>query len=137
VKPETKFSNVLVPVLRKAAWFVQRIESGETGNGVPDLYVAKDGFTAWIELKVMDTEWPTANKIPLRPAQWPWLHTHAEHGGVSLLGVKLLNGYVFCRESDVYSTEVSTYRFKKERRSILWLIHLDGGLLDKWLLANE
>lgn len=52
-----------------------RIESGGTGNGIPDMYVVARGYSFWIEFKNMrndsikDNEW----NITWRPGQQAWL----------------------------------------------------------------
>lgn len=132
MKPETKFSNYLIPLLRTVGWFVQRIESGETGSGIPDTYLTKDGVSGWLELKIMDVNWPTDKKVPFRPGQWPWLHTNASHGGRSWLAVKLNNGYVFC---EIHDVTPETYQIKKEGRSLLYLPKMNITVLDRWLLS--
>lgn len=73
---EAAFSKALVTAMRNKGIFVQRIESGETGKGIPDLFVITQGTPMWIELKrVHDT---CSNKpyveIPWRPGQQAWLH---------------------------------------------------------------
>lgn len=49
---EAEFSKAVVVLLRGAGWFVQRIETGTTGKGVPDIYAISPTRTpVWIELK--------------------------------------------------------------------------------------
>lgn len=72
---EAAFSKALVTAMRNKGIFVQRIESGETGKGIPDLFVITKGTPMWIELKrVHDT---CSDKksvvIPWRPGQQAWL----------------------------------------------------------------
>jgi hypothetical protein len=56
------------------AILVQRIESGETGRGIPDLYIRTQKREIWIELKnsykqsIFDSKW----KIGWRPGQQAW-----------------------------------------------------------------
>lgn len=133
IKPETKFANALCPKLRERGWFVQRIESGETGSGIPDIYLSKGSVQAWLELKAMDVMWPTDMKIDFRPGQWPWLHTNAQHGGTSYLGVKVSNGYVFSTIHDVDPT----YHIQKAGRPILYLPTFNVATLDLWLLGRR
>ena len=73
---EAAFSKALVTAMRNKGIFVQRIESGETGKGIPDLFVITKGTPMWIELKrIHDT---CSNKryveIPWRPGQQAWLY---------------------------------------------------------------
>lgn len=74
---EAAFSNAFVKHLRKYNWFVQRIESGTTGRGVPDIYcISPKGNAFWFELKRvhMNAFGRTALSIPWRPGQQAWLH---------------------------------------------------------------
>lgn len=73
---EAAFSKALVTAMRNKGIFVQRIESGETGKGIPDLFVITKGVPMWIELKRVhgtcsDKSYFT---IPWRPGQQAWLH---------------------------------------------------------------
>lgn len=61
----------------------QRIETGGTGLGTPDLNVCDDGFEFWIELKVC-----AGLKIGLRPEQISWHLKRHEAGGASFILVR-------------------------------------------------
>jgi hypothetical protein len=136
-KPESHFKGYIRPKLRQYGWFDQPIESGETGSGIPDDYLLKQGISIWCEFKVMHCNWPTAKHVPFQPAQWPWLHTHERHGGVSIVGVKLDNGYVFARIYDIVSGSDDRYYIKERGASVLYLTRLDMGVLDRWLLSQR
>ena len=73
---EAAFSKALCTAMRNRGIFVQRIESGETGKGIPDLFVITKGTPMWIELKrVHDTcSRRQVVAIPWRPGQQAWLH---------------------------------------------------------------
>lgn len=58
---------------------IQRIESGGTCAGIPDLFVYADE-PAWVELKILK-----ARKVPFRPGQFNWLTDYHDRGGLSLL----------------------------------------------------
>lgn len=74
---EAAFSKVLVTSMRNRGWFVQRIESGETGKGIPDIYaVSIEGAAYWLELKRVHKSIgrnPIV-EIPWRPGQQSWLN---------------------------------------------------------------
>lgn len=73
---EAEFSHAVVKHLRKKGWFVQRIETGAIGRGVPDIYcVAPNGVPLWLELKRVhsDVRGLDRAKIPWRPGQQAWL----------------------------------------------------------------
>jgi len=56
---------------------LQRIETGMTGAGVPDVNGCAKGKEFWIELK----EIHSGNQLTLRPMQISWLAKRASHGG--------------------------------------------------------
>ena len=56
---------------------LQRIETGMTGAGVPDVNGCAWGKEFWVELK----EIHSGNKLTLRPMQVSWLAKRAMHGG--------------------------------------------------------
>ena len=56
---------------------LQRIETGMTGAGVPDVNGCAKGKEFWIELK----EIHSGNALTLRPMQISWLAKRALHGG--------------------------------------------------------
>lgn len=79
---EAAFSKALCTAMRAKGIFVQRIESGETGKGIPDLFIITKGVPMWIELKrVHDT---CSDKqfleIPWRPGQQAWLNDVQSRG---------------------------------------------------------
>lgn len=83
---EAAFSKALVTAMRNKGIFVQRIESGETGKGIPDLYVITKGVSMWIELKRIHGT--CSNKqyveIPWRPGQQAWLYDARARGVVTM-----------------------------------------------------
>jgi len=64
-------------------WHWQRIETGGTGLGIPDLNGCSDGTEVWIEAKVA-TGW----KPTVRPEQVAWLERRYRHGGRVFLAVR-------------------------------------------------
>ena len=56
---------------------LQRIETGITGSGVPDVNGCKKGKEFWVELK----EIHSGNSLTLRPMQVSWLAKRAMYGG--------------------------------------------------------
>lgn len=78
-KSEAEFSKAFCLHLRKKGWFVQRIESGLTGKGIPDIYaVSPNNVPWWFELKRNRGEEICRATNPVyihwRPGQQPWLH---------------------------------------------------------------
>lgn len=76
-KNEAMFSRAVCEELRKKGYFVQRIESHETGKGIPDIYaISPTGQAVWIELKRAHKNSPVVeDKVQWRPGQQAWLHT--------------------------------------------------------------
>ena len=71
---EAAFSRALVASLRRHKWFVQRIESGTTGKGIPDIYaVSPKGQAMWLELKVIPGNNTQILNVPWRPGQQSWM----------------------------------------------------------------
>ena len=62
---------------------VQRIETGGTAKGVPDVNICYKGKETWIELKSI-----TGNKLTLTEFQIVWMHNRCKSGGKCLILVK-------------------------------------------------
>ena len=77
-KTEHDFSKSLSDRLAKARLMVTRIESHNTGNGIPDIFVCGRGLDTWLELKndpklsIKDK----AIKVAWRPGQIAWMYTY-------------------------------------------------------------
>ena len=80
---EAEFSKAICNTLRKRGWFVQRIESGTTGRGIPDIYaISPTNQPVWLELKRERVEIGYTSApvyIHWRPGQQAWLHEVAIH----------------------------------------------------------
>lgn len=73
---EAAFSKAVVTYLRKQGYFVQRIESGLTGRGIPDIYcITPTGVPIWLELKREHCSalYGMDVYISWRPGQQSWL----------------------------------------------------------------
>lgn len=81
-KNEAAFSKALCQALRKHNYFVQRIESGTTGKGIPDIYcVAANGKDIWLELKRVHKKCSNnVETISWRPGQQAWLNEISRRG---------------------------------------------------------
>lgn len=77
-KTEHDFSKSLSDRLAKARLMVTRIESHNTGNGIPDIFVCGRGLDTWLELKndpklsIKDKQ----IKVAWRPGQVAWMYTY-------------------------------------------------------------
>lgn len=77
-KTEHEFSKSLSDRLAKAGLMVTRIESHNTGNGIPDMFVCGRGLDAWLELK-NDPKLSIKDKVikvAWRPGQVAWMYTY-------------------------------------------------------------
>ena len=77
-KTEHEFSKSLSDRLAKAGLMVTRIESHNTGNGIPDIFVCGRGLDTWLELK-NDTKLSIKDKVikvAWRPGQVAWMYTY-------------------------------------------------------------
>lgn len=83
---EAAFSKALCTAMRAKGIFVQRIESGETGKGIPDLFVITKGTPMWIELKRIHGTCSDKRtlEIPWRPGQQAWLNDVSHRGVICL-----------------------------------------------------
>lgn len=77
---EKNFSEYIRAKLRAAGFLCQRIESGSTGLGIPDMYVQGHGTDYWIETKFMRRAYPTGEaKVSWRGGQQAWAKEYAQH----------------------------------------------------------
>ena len=77
-KTEHNFSKSLSDRLTKAGLMVTRIESHNTGNGIPDMFVCGRGLDTWLELK-NDPKLSVKDKVikvAWRPGQVAWMYTY-------------------------------------------------------------
>jgi hypothetical protein len=101
-RTESRFRNVWSQILRNEEFEIQPIESGSTGNGVPDAYFSsyKYNMKGWIELKNMD-ELKDMNRIDFRPGQLSWLKRFYKAGSMCVLGVAFNQGVVYFANADI------------------------------------
>ena len=57
---------------------VQRIETGSTGRGIPDINLCYQGYEFWIELKVVK-----GRSVDLAPEQVAWHYRRTRAGGTT------------------------------------------------------
>lgn len=76
---EMSFSRHFCAYLKKYGCFIQRIESGLTGKGIPDIFAVVSGVPMWIELKRVKKNIESKNLIPWRPGQRAWLRQVGQH----------------------------------------------------------
>ena len=88
----------------------QRIETGGTGKGVPDVNYCHEGKEVWIELKSID-----GLKSELSPFQMAWLFNRSKVGG---------NCFVLIRKNNSKEKEIKLFHIKdmtiKELGKLNW-----------------
>jgi len=77
----------------------QRIESPQTGEGIPDVAYSGGGAHGWIELKFLHS-WPKREKTKVRiehltPQQRNWIWIHGNAGGKAFLLLSINNREYF------------------------------------------
>lgn len=121
---EAAFSKALVTAMRAKGIFVQRIESGETGKGIPDLFIITKGTPMWIELKrIHDTCSDKKNvTIPWRPGQQAWL-TEVADRGVATMTLACFNDGILKIQGDTVwnknNVPTAFTKYYKDIRSLL------------------
>lgn len=80
---EVKFSRYFTQKLRDAGFFVQRLESHSTGNGIPDTFIAGYGASTFLEFKNNKSMTVDSVKILVawRPGQQAWAANYANKTG--------------------------------------------------------
>ena len=123
---EAAFSKALVTAMRNKGIFVQRIESGETGKGIPDLFVITKGVPMWIELKRVHGRIPVNTglyvTIPWRPGQQAWLNDVQSRGVRCLTLACFDNGILQITHERIWAENevmVGLTQYYKDIRSLL------------------
>lgn len=121
---EAAFSKALCAAMRAKGIFVQRIESGETGKGIPDLFIITKGTPMWIELKrVHDTcSSKFAVEIPWRPGQQAWLNDVQTRGVTCITLACFDDGIVKIEHKRIYPKNIVgniDMQYYKDIRSLL------------------
>ena len=97
-KTEHEFSKSISDRLTKAGLMVTRIESHNTGNGIPDMFVCGRGLDTWLELK-NDPKLSVKDKVikvAWRPGQVAWMYTYFQkHRTKSCLTLVAVSDGVF------------------------------------------
>ena len=79
---------------------VQRIETGGTARGVPDVNVCHAGKEVWIELKSIK-----GNKLTLTEFQIVWMHNRSISGGNCFILVK--------KDKELRAFDISEYELEE------------------------
>lgn len=83
---EAQYSKGLSKFLKHHGFFVQRIESGTTGAGIPDIFcITPNKKPLWIELKCIQ---PGTKNIPWHGYQLQWLYNCCQAGVLTITLVR-------------------------------------------------
>lgn len=147
-KTEHEFSKSLSDRLAKAGLMVTRIESHNTGNGIPDMFVCGRGLDTWLELK-NDPKLSVKDKVikvAWRPGQVAWMYTYFQkHRTKSCLtlvaasdGIFIIPMTAIYKDHVVYSPQSISYEDFKwiniwrvlEAMNTYWIKGSDENYLD-------
>ena len=147
-KTEHDFSKSFSDRLAKAGLMVTRIESHNTGNGIPDMFVCGRGLDTWLELK-NDTKLSINDKVikvAWRPGQVAWMYTYFQkHRTKSCLTLVAASDGIFIipmtsafKDHTVYNPQSISYEDLKwiniwrvlEAMSSYWIKDSDENYLD-------
>lgn len=126
---ESDFSKALLASLKtKGAWCT-RIETGSTGQGVPDIFIVTNKLCRWLELKnnskdLVEEYITTSKKICYRPGQLAWhymYHTKTEQDVFLILACK--NGYIILLKRDFEKQNIT-------KNDIVYIFHNIGNVVD-------
>ena len=76
---ESKLYNLIKNTIKNKA-FIFRVESGQTIQGIPDVYIVYNGIAFWLEIKCN-----TLKNCNLSKYQINWLIQNKRHGGLSFI----------------------------------------------------
>lgn len=91
--------------LARAGVLAQRIESGSTACGIPDLFLQCPMWSAWVELKQIEAK-KEVFQIPWRPGQLAWIKKYRDHGAIFALVISINDTVYFTLDvKKAYSIE--------------------------------
>ena len=136
-KSESAFSSWLTGVFNKAGFDVTRIESHNTGNGIPDMFVQGHGYDMWIELKnepyvdcpaQCDYKHAAPLHVKWRPGQQAWARVYLlSHVIKSTLTIVALNrGFAV----------IPMYKWTFKNNYVDWSDIFYTERIDPWLLIK-
>ena len=147
-KTEHEFSKSLSDRLAKAGLMVTRIESHNTGHGIPDMFVCGRGLDTWLELK-NDPKLSVKDKVikvAWRPGQVAWMYTYFQkHRTKSCLtlvaasdGIFIIPMTAIYKDHVIYNPQSISYEDFKwiniwrvlEAMNTYWIKGLDENYLD-------
>jgi hypothetical protein len=142
-QPESKLWERVSAVMF-GRWFADRIETGKTTQGVPDVFFVFESqkVNGWIELKTIP-RWPKRDETPVRIAHFTrqqkrWLRNKAR-AGVNcwfLLYVEFGHYYVLIHGSQAHNVGSWTRADLILNASAVWRDNIDANLLTSVLIGE-
>jgi len=108
-KSEAAFSKALCDKLKAHCPLIQRIESGETGRGIPDIFLVYKKQGIWIELKNDRSQYISGQmyEIKWRRGQQSWaLKYYKATGKCTYTVVALNNGFLIIPMNQRYRDNI-------------------------------
>ena len=108
-KNEAAFSKALITAMRARGWFVQRIESGEMGKGIPDIFaISPTRIPMWLELKREHTTLHRKGAVEIhwRPGQQAWLNDVSQRGVLSFTLACFDDGILQIPHNHIYTQNI-------------------------------
>lgn len=125
-RSEQAFSKSFLTMIKKHCGIVQRIESGTTGRGIPDIYCRFQSVEQWIELKNDNRQsiYNAVYEIHWRPGQRGWHYEYYTVSGRVVLTIcAMRDGYVVVPLRRLLKNPVSAKDcYICTKLSDLWLI---------------
>lgn len=113
-KSESWFRTVLGKLFTGADFKHVNIESAGTSLGIPDMFVAGHGISAWVELKNEgDLTRKDLIKIDFQPLQFRWLRDYYKKGATCILMVAHTEGVSIFVDDDIHETYLHDEFFEK------------------------
>jgi hypothetical protein len=82
-KPDDGLRRIFKAELEVLQFHCQSVETGGTGQGIPDTNYCVEGVEGWIEFKATD-----GHAVTLRPEQIGWIERRLRHGGRVWIAVR-------------------------------------------------
>tara|TARA_R110000803_G_scaffold1629_4_gene5270 strand:- start:3224 stop:3634 length:411 start_codon:yes stop_codon:yes gene_type:complete len=120
VSSEATFSKLVKSHLPAGAHW-QRIETGSTGTGIPDVNICYKGKEIWVELKLIK-----GKRVDLSPTQVAWHMQRAKAGGITwILARHTYDGVRKGKGDNIYLWQGNLAKVVKE-------IGIDAGGYSVW-----
>ena len=128
---ESEFSAAITAAFVRMGYMVTKIESHNTINGIPDLFVTGHGKEQWIELKTDPrvSIHAVTFKIAWRPGQQSWYYQYKLHSNRAVVTLmSCADGFVIVQNDHVFEHNLVskdnciTVKFEDGLKSLIELV---------------